>query len=119
MMSSESDPLAGHLNFNDTGFAHGHMSHTQLPHISSTDLSWFQQALDQSHHAHSPTFSSPGLSQYHPHSQNIPTTYHAGAASSTSSMDFDNQTETDDTSMTEEKRRRNTAASGKSQSSFP
>jgi hypothetical protein len=60
-ISPEGNPLAGQLNFDDTGFSRGGMSHLQLPHISSTDLDWFQQALDQSHQSQTPTFGS-GLS---------------------------------------------------------
>lgn len=109
-------PEAGHLNFHDTGFARGGMSHPQSPQALSTDLSWLLHTLDQSYRAQAFT-SGPGLSKHpHPNSpySNMPTPYHSGAGSSTGSLDIDNQVEADSVSINEEKRRRNTAASGKS-----
>ena len=52
--------------------------------------------------------------KYHHNRSPHAITYHAGAASSATPVDNDNQTGTDDVSISEEKRRRNTAASGKS-----
>lgn len=91
-MLPEGNPLAGHLDFHHAEFVHGNMSHPQLSHMSSADLSWLQRALAASHHAQGTA---------------------SGPASSTSSLDMDNQTEADVASINEEKRRRNTAASAR------
>jgi hypothetical protein len=101
-MPPMSDPHARHLNLHDM----------QLPQLSSTDLNWLQQALNQEHHAQGST-SGAGLSNnYSLHSQNMPTAHDSGAPSSSSFPTVDNQTEGDLALNNDEKRRRNTAASG-------
>jgi len=62
--SPEGDPLGDHLDFHDPTFAQGDMIRTQLPRLSSTSLSWLQQALDQDHQTQDPA-SIPGSSQHH------------------------------------------------------
>lgn len=137
LMSLGGYPHPGSSGFHENIFNQGDIGHTQLPPLSSLDFPW-NHFPPPTHHHQDPfgqiqrTLSNPGTSSYQfgsashaPENTSISNTAStsrqprrasvhnpAVASSSTSSPDPENQTEAERIAIAEEKRRRNTAASG-------